>query len=331
MLNFECIIYFEHETKSFVGNYKYVAISSTSYFSNEEEKTEYNGYYLICTYTADKVPIGVSFITESDKGTINIPILSVATQPQHLNDSSITVCVIPPLLKPMHEIDLITFLSFHELIGINNFLVYDFGIANVLNSRLKELSKNNFLQSKFTYSTVPWNFPFNTININVIKDIIEADCLHRTYNKIMYIAVLSWQEYIVLNYHNSVINLLADYKSSKLLADRYKLNTLPFCTEELVNTHSANSTLIMHRKPRFDRDITDNYPIFISKPYDVLSKSNIYTQRMAKGLILAHRYKICNDIKEIQEVTNSNTFIPRFSENITNSRIFLRLTANSSH
>ncbi|KAL2732027.1 hypothetical protein V1478_004715 [Vespula squamosa] len=322
--NLQCIIYFEHETKAFVGNYKYIVISNTPYFANEEEKAGYNGYYLICAYTGNKIPIGVSFFTEFDKDDTNAPILSVVTQPQNLNNNDITVCIIPPLLKPMHEIDMITFLSFHELIGINNFIAYDFGIANMLNNRLKELSIRNVPQSNFAYTTVPWNFPFSRLDANIMRDIIEADCLHRTYNKIMYIAILSWQEYIVLNYHHSVIDLLADYKSSKLLADRYKLNSLTFCTKELDDTFSTNFTLIMYRKIQFDTDLTDHYPIFISKPHEVLSKNNVYTQKMAKDLILVHNYKTCSDVKKIQKVNIFNTSIPRFSKDIRNSPIFTR-------
>lgn len=331
VLNLQCTIFFEQETKSIIGNYKFVVITSASDFFNEEEKVDYNGYYLICTYTENKIPTGVSFLTEFDKNSINVPILPVTMQPHHLNDSGIAVCIIPPLLKPMHEIDMITFLSFHELIGINNFLAYDFGIANNFNNLLKKLAKSNISKSKFTYSTVSWNFPFSNVGIKVVKDIIEADCLHRAYNKVMYVAVLSWQEYIVLNYHNSVIKLLTDYNSLTWSGDRYKLNTLTFCIKELNNIRSTNATLIMYRKTQFDRYTRGNYPIFISKPYEVLSQSNVYTPRMAQDIILVHRYKICNDIKETKEVITSNIFIPKFSEDIRNSQIFTKFTAISSH
>ncbi|KAI4478658.1 PREDICTED: uncharacterized protein LOC106784685 [Polistes canadensis] len=326
--NLQCIIYFEHETKPFVGNYKYIVINSTPYFENEGEKAEYNGYYLICAYKENKLPVGVSFLTEFDKDSTNVPIFSVATQPRYLNGNSITVCIIPPLLKPMHEIDMITFISFHELIGVNNFIAYDFGIVNTLNNRFKELSAIYIPQSNFTYTTVPWNFPFSRLDTNIMKDIIEADCLHRTYNKMMYISILSWQEYIALNYHRSLVDLLADYSASKLLADRYKLNILTFCTKELDNNPSANFTLIMYRKLQFDTDVTGHYPIFISKPHEVLSKNNVYTQKMAKDLILVHNYKICNDVKTIQKVNVFNTSIPRFSKDIRNSPIFTRLISH---
>ena len=167
--------------------------------------TDINGYHFYCAYTQNKIPVGITFLTKSNTDLNNTPILPVKSESHNSNYTNIGMCVSPPLVKPMQLSEMISFINFHDIIGADNFIVYDFGIPNQSNSNLKELSQSQNPYWKFTYTIVPWNFPFPGTDPIVIKDLIQADCLYRTYNKVMYVITLSWEEYIVLRYHHSLV------------------------------------------------------------------------------------------------------------------------------
>ncbi|CAD1479295.1 unnamed protein product, partial [Heterotrigona itama] len=243
----------------------------------------------------------------------NIPILPIKNQSHNLNYVNIGVCITPSLTKPIQPLQMISFIQFHDIIGVDNFIVYDFGIPSQYNSNFKELSKSLNPYWKFTYTIVPWNFPFLNTHPTIIKDLIQADCLYRTYNKVMYITTLSWEEYIVLRYHHSLTDLLTDFKKSKMKADRYKLKTLTFCTQQTDINSNKNVTLMIFRKLYYDSSILDNRPIYIYNTHEVFKKNNIYTRDIGKDLVTLNRYQYCPGKSNIETGTE-DTSILRFTE-----------------
>lgn len=123
-----------------------------------------------------------------------------------------TICVAPSSEnRRMSKVDMISFLNFHELLGMDNFVVYDFGLPSHFNRALRKMSRDPNPYWKFTYATVSWSFPFADVSDELQRGIIEADCLLRTFNKTTYAVTLAWDEYLVMKYHHFVVALLKVY------------------------------------------------------------------------------------------------------------------------
>lgn len=316
--NIQCLVFFENESKPILGSFKFIPIGN-AVVSRLGENLKYGGYHFICTYTSDETPTGITFVTKSNKYLNYAPIFPIKIQPRSLSYSRIGVCVMQSSMKPTKSIDMIGFISFHALIGMDNFIIYDSGIPNKFNSRLKEMANDPISIWKFTYTVIPWNFPFMEIDQNVIREIIETDCLYRTYNNVAYAITLSWNEYVNLKYHHTTIDLLADFKQTKLIADRYKLKTTTFCTQQTDNKQYVNSTLMILKKTKTNMNILEDRSIYIHKPYLALQNSRVYVKDIGKNLIAVNQYKYCDNYKKNQEAEDLT--ILRFAEDIQNSSI----------
>lgn len=319
--NMQCLVFFENESKPILGSSKFIPIGN-AVSTNLGENSRYGGYHFVCTYTSNETPTGITFVTKSNKYLNYAPIFPIKVQPRSLSHSRIGVCVMQSSMKPTQSADMIGFISFHALIGMNNFIVYDSGISSEFNSKLKEMANDLTSFWKFTYTVVPWNFPFTEINQNVIREIIETDCLYRTYNNVAYVVALSWNEYVVLKYHHAMIDLMIDFKQTKLIADRYKLKITTFCTQQADNKKYANSTLIVLKKTKSKRNlnILEDHTIYIHKPHVTLQNSHIYTKEIRKDLVIVNQYKYCDSYKSSREVEDFT--ILRFAQDLQNSSIF---------
>lgn len=316
--NMQCLVFFENESKPILGSFKFIPIGNAIAMSLGEN-SRYGGYHFICIYTSNETPTGITFVTKSNKYLNYAPIFPIKVQPQSLSHSRIGVCVMQSSMKPIQSADMIGFISFHALIGMDNFIVYDSGISNEFNSKLKEMANDLASFWKFTYTVVPWNFPFTEIDQNIIREIIEIDCLYRTYNNVAYAIALSWNEYVVLKYHHAMIDLMADFKRTKLIADRYKLKATTFCTQQIDNKQYANSTLIMLKKTKSNVNILEDHSVYIHKPHVTLQNSHIYTKEIRKDLVAINQYKYCDSYKDSREVEDLT--ILRFAQDMQNSSI----------
>ncbi|OAD53309.1 hypothetical protein WN48_10473, partial [Eufriesea mexicana] len=316
----QCAILFENEIKPILGSFSYLLIHNNLNITNTDKNFNYKGYHFYCAYTENKIPIGVMFLIKPNSNLNDVLMLPIKNQTHNLNYANIGVCITPPFTKPIQPLQMTSFIKFHGIIGMDNFIVYDFGIPNQYNSNFKELSKSQNPYWKFTYTLVPWNFPFPNTHPTIIRDLIQADCLYRTYNKVMYIITLSWEEYIVLKYHHTLVDLMIDFKRSGLKADCYKLKTLTFCTQQ-TDASNKNVTFMIFKKLHYDSSIPDNQPIYIYNTHEVLRKNNIYTRDIGEDLVTLHRYKYCFG-KSSTETDTEDTSILRFIEDMENSQIF---------
>lgn len=320
--NVQCLVFFESESKPALGSFKFMPIGR---FILDVQGSKYRGYNFICTYTSDETPTGITFVTKSNKYLDYAPIFPIKTLPQTMSVNGIGICVLQSSTKPMRSVDMTSFISFHTLIGMDNFIVYDSGVPSEINVKLKELAKDLNSSPRFTYTVVPWNFPFVELDQNVVREIAETDCLYRTYNGIAYIVVLSWNEYVIPRYHRATIDLMMDIKLTEFSAERYKLRTTTFCTQQADNKQYVNSTLTILKKTRPSTKI-ENHPVYIYQPRRILQaelqNSQIRTKEIGKGLLTVNQYKYCDSNKENQEMEDST--ILRFAEDVQNSWILKR-------
>lgn len=316
--NMQCLIFFENESKPILGSFKFISIGN-AVVSSLRENSRYGGYHFVCTYTSNETPTGITFVTKSNKNLNYAPIFPIKIQPRSLSHSRIGICVTQSSMKPAKSIDMIGFISFHALIGMDNFIIYDSRISNKFNSRLKEIANDPISFWKFTYTVIPWNFPFMDIDQNVIREIIEIDCLYRTYNNVAYAIILSWNEYVNLKYHRATIDLLADFRQTRLVADRYKLKTKTFCTQQADHKQYVNSTLMILKKTKTNVNNLKDHSIYIHKPHVTLQNSHMYVKEIGEDLIAVNQYKYCDNYKKNQEVEDPT--ILRFAQDVQNSSI----------
>ncbi|XP_066596609.1 uncharacterized protein [Prorops nasuta] len=321
-LDIACSIFLENNITEIPGTFQYKRMQHTE----EAYNLDYSGYYFICLYDEKKLATRIKF-TISSKPASDSPIFPIKSQIHSHNLNSSVVCVAPPLKKPISNSDLFTFLNFHEMIGLGNFIVYDFGISSHLILKLKEMSNSQVPYWKLAYTTVPWNFPYTDANQNMIKDIIEADCLYRTYNKVTYSMVLSWEEYIVLKYHHLFDDLMRDFNKTFLTADKYKLKMFTFCTEQ--KDHSTNFTLSIFRKTFYNPTVIQSRSTYIYKPYETLNKANLVTRDAGKDLISINRYQSCKTNVFKHETGIYDDKILRFAPELQDTHNFRKFIDNS--
>ena len=135
------------------------------------------------------------------------------------------LCIAPPLNIPISRTKMISFLNFLELIGMNNFTVYDYGILYSFHKALRSMADESHQSWNFTNEFVSWNFSLRDILPNVKRNIFDSDCLHRTYTKVLFAATVSRQEYMVLKYHILVLDLLKKFERFKTYAYRYMIQS----------------------------------------------------------------------------------------------------------
>ncbi|XP_014478814.1 PREDICTED: uncharacterized protein LOC106746586 [Dinoponera quadriceps] len=326
VFNMQCLVFFESESKPILGNFNFVPISkyyTSNYYS--VQNFMYKGYHFVCGYSGNETATGITFVTKSNRYLNYAPIIPIKTLPQNLDDNSRTsVCVMQSSVKSMlpNTIDMMGFVSFHALVGMNNFIVYDNGIPNRFNSRLKRMANDPSSFQKFTYTVVPWNFPFTEIDETIAREIAVADCLYRSYNNVAYSVVLSWNEYVVPRYHRTTVDLIADIRRTESASDRYGLKSKFFCTQQSDNKKHVNSTLTLFKKTKTGIASKDHF-VYIYHPHEMLhaelqGRREIRTTQIGQNLISVNQYKHCDGNMKVVE--DSTVF--RFVEDLQNSWIF---------
>lgn len=315
--NVQCLVFFEDEGKPILGSFRLIPIGSAM-TSGRRESSRYIGYHFVCKYSSDKTPTGITFVTRSNKYLNYAPVLPVKALQRNRNPSrdGIGVCVMQSSNKPMQQLDMIGFISFHEVIGMDNFIIYDSGMPSEFSSIMRTIAHNT---DSFAYSIVPWNFPYTEIDANAIREIIETDCLYRTQNDVMFSIVLSWNEYVILRYHHALLDLMSDFKRHKLAADRYRLKATTFCTQQPDNKHT-DFTLTALRKTRSSvNSIAEDHHIYIQKPEVMLYNSRVYTREIGKDLLTVNQYKYCDSYKDGQGV--EDPMILNFAQKVEHSSV----------
>ncbi|EZA60899.1 hypothetical protein DMN91_008048 [Ooceraea biroi] len=318
--NVQCLVFFENEGKPILGSFRFIPIGSAI---TSKKAGKYKGYHFVCTHTSNETPTGVTFVTKSNKYLNYAPIFPIKVQPRSGKNSQnrIGMCVMQEAsTRPMRPLDMVGFISFHALGRMDNFIVYDSGISNEFNVKLREMAGDFTSPWRFTYTVVPWNFPFTELDPSVIREILEVDCLYRTHNNVGYAVTLAWNEYVILKYHRAMIDLLADFKRSKLAADRYRLKTAVFCTQQADDRRHGNLTLTVLRKTKSDdASVVGEYPVYVHKPHVTLLNTRMYTREIGRDLAVMNRYKYCDNYKDGQGTEDPS--ILRFAQDIQNSSI----------
>lgn len=320
-LNYSCHVYFDDDVESVEGKFSYKIINDTNDESVKNDGTKYIGYMLICKFIKiNKLIVGIKFnnIVHTSFEVAPITHVRVLNTANNKSKSGNVICVAPPTAGHISHANMMSFLAFHNYLGWKNMIVYDFGISHVLSNNLKRMADMSDTQWNFTFTTVPWNFPYAQISHSTIRKIIETDCIYRTYNKAILAVTLSWNEYINLRYHNSVENVLIDIanENDNLSVGKFQLSTLVYCLNDN-NDDLLISTPVMLKSTRGLRKIIHNEPHYIFKLTNILN-TNV-SQQNIDDLMYINRYQQCN-IDDRRETIDYGML--KFAEHIPGTKIF---------
>ncbi|XP_046751851.1 uncharacterized protein LOC124414813 [Diprion similis] len=328
--NINCHVFIQGVEQRVLGIFKHSRITN-SLESQSTQNLEYAAYNFICEYSQPGIPEGVSFFNKRDVFESEYPILSVQNLPHNHITNDIAICIAPPLNRSISRMDMMTFLNFHQMIGVDHFIVYDYGIPSIFTDTMKQIMNSQGLNVTFT--VVPWNFPYTRISPSISGEIAERDCLYRSYNKVKYSITLYWEEYIVLKYHHTLADLLIDFEKGLLASDHYRLDTLLFCTQQENYYQTGNTTLMIFEKTRrFSEGSMKNRHVFISKPDKTWITDNIDIDKYISSgadLINVNHYQYCSNSENEMSYTNDRS-ISKFAENILNAPIFKQYMTRQS-
>lgn len=120
------------------------------------------------------------------------------------------LCVYPDM-NAIERASIVEFLSFYQLIGFSDILIYDSGLQHrVLYLLEQALQSVNFLRS---FGVLPWNFPFD--DTVLAEEIIRRDCFYRISGHVELLANLGWNEYIFPVESHSTLSSLRKYQTGK--------------------------------------------------------------------------------------------------------------------
>lgn len=280
-LNMECKVFFGGDETA-LGTFKH---------SKFIQSSEYSGYSLSCEYHGSGKPEAVSFFMEGTSG----PILNVQNSPQALRTDAIALCVAPPLNRSISQLDMLSFLNFHHVLGVGHFIIYDYGVRSKFTDTVREIVDSRGLN--LTFTLVPWNFPFVESSQEMRNKMLETDCLHRTHNKVEYSATLHWEDYLVLKFWPTLSELLLDFEKTGQSGNRYLIDTSVFCTQQKDDEKSVANVPIVFRKTSkvTSSSILQTPYVYISKPHKVLKSGSEKARKQDPEMINVHRYMYCPD------------------------------------
>lgn len=285
--NLKCNVHLE--TKIVPGQFSYSILKNTT---DTLENDEYCGYLFKCELAEEENnPIGVRYFEATDnsdnKNSVILPLKQLSAT---LDANGYAFCILPLENKMPSELEITNFLNTHKLLGVDEFILYDYNMPIIHDKVLKNTVKS-------ICTKIPWNFPFSNIRNRIIISLMELDCLYRTYNKALYAALLSWEETIVLNYHSSLHSLMNDFKKNKMFSDRFMLNSSIFCTQNKI----AASSVLKNQKSNLK-----SRSVYIFKPDDVLDKENFKTMEVLPELVEVKRYQLCINGEQNVKQKNAN-------------------------
>lgn len=279
-----CNVYLEGEIES--GKFSYSILKNTT---DTLENDEYCGYLLKCQLAEEKKPIGVTYFESADsKSSVILPIKQLS---ESWGVSEYAFCISPLENKMPSLLEVKHFLDTHKLLGVEDFVLYDYNMPIISDHVLRNTLKTSCTK-------IGWNFPFSKIRTRIKLSLMELDCLYRTYNKATYAALLTWEESIVLNYHSSLHNLMIDFKKNKMFGDRFMLNSSIFCVQ---NNKTRSSVVIKNQKSNLK-----GRSVYIFKSVDVLDNESFKTMEVLPDLVEVKRYQLCTNGEQNEKQKHVN-------------------------
>ncbi|KAK7793626.1 hypothetical protein R5R35_004860 [Gryllus longicercus] len=294
--NFKCHVWFEDETDPVPGKFSYLLLEDKDNTVGNFKLPKgdgLNAHFLYCKPQASLgIPTGVSFYVSTTHVPFKpfIPVQSI--DDRTIVENSTLVCVAPNSLPVVSKTSVVEFLSYHQLVGINDFIVYD----RTLPSQFPVVLQNRVVQERFNLRVLflPWNFPYSAVdNDRAVRLAVEKDCVMRAWGKVRNVVVLSWNDYIVPKLFRSLAVMLDNLESDRKITLRFSLPTLVFCTD-LADDPQADSTLPMAaRKTKCLKGSGLDKMFHVYRPLSIPGNRTGSTRIVSPRIAAVHRYISC--------------------------------------
>lgn len=264
-------------------------------------------YKFICKLPrgSDK-PWTVSFTDQSTKVAQSVAVRSLdnSTAKELL---TMTLCVdLLPQKEPQirhDDFNLLQFFVHHHLVGVEEFLVYDF-------NRMSATVKRILFLNGIKLNVFPFNFPFATSSPELMRQFVEMDCLLRTSNAVKYTSVATLDEYLYTNGNlGSNPQPLLQMLKNHAFADDAKLQIASneICAHDTRRILSDNLILESENAANPSYLFRTN-AIFLRGSNSVIKTADsAKLPRLSRELAFVNHYKICNQKKKADQQTNSIT------------------------
>lgn len=190
------------------------------------------------------------------------------------------------------DFNLLQFFVHHQLIGIDEFLVYDY---DVVSPSLKQTLFSHGIK----LNIFPYNFPFEMGQRNKTRKIIELDCLLRTSNSVKYTMIATPRDYIFTNgYIGSTPQPLLQMLRNPLYGKDVKLEvaTNAICAHKMKKILSDNLLLSANAHVDLPTILYKTNLIFMRNNNAVTSHETAAT-RINKNLVFSNHYSDCESAK----------------------------------
>lgn len=320
--NFECHVWFDNGDylSSAMGRFGYTLRNIPKYYNDTIEQQEINFYELFCEPVEPITlwqPYGVLLLYKKYTTQIKtfIPLYkSVFVDRKKLD--KVVVCVKADITGASKS-SILEFLSYHQAVGVTNFIFYDNGLQYKILSVLKSvLDTENGSQ----LSVLNWNFPYNDLDAETA--VLETDCIARTGGMVQLVAILNLDEYLIPKVQYTIKEMIQKESPSPRIPVQFEIESFICCTD-LKNDKRADKswplalrkTQIMSLKVR--KQIIIQYPLGHVEP-------STHKLPLSSGVI--HIYRQCSGLKTI---TKYDPIMARFLGNFMTSKL-LRLWQSGS-
>lgn len=291
VVSFACeSVYADSQTQK--GQFRYTPVVVAP--QNESIEQEFLIYKFICKIPKDAgKPWMIRFTDLNTKTAHNVAVRDLEDN-KAKDLLTFTVCV--DLLPknephpPQDDFNLLQFFIHHHLIGIEEFLIYDFHKMSASVQRL--LFLNGIRLNVF-----PFNFPFEMSSPEVMRTFIEMDCLLRTSNAVKYTTIVSTNDYIYTNGNiGSTPQPLLQMLKNRVFEDemKFQLATNEICSQKNRKILSDNLIIESENQAEMPVYLYRTNAIFKRGKLDTVigMSSNKYT-RLNRELVFGNHYKTC--------------------------------------
>lgn len=187
----------------------------------------------------------------------------------------------------VHEFNLLQFFLHHQLLGIDEFLVYN---SAPVDTALRQI----LLSHGVRLNEFPYNFPFDYVHPSKTRKIVELDCLLRTSNSVKYTSILTPRDYLYTNGHLAAIpQPLLQMLRNPLYENNVQMDIIvnTICAHETKKILSDN--LLLSANNTDAKIVLYKTNALFNRHYNTASSQNLVPIRLNKDLIFANNYINC--------------------------------------
>lgn len=192
------------------------------------------------------------------------------------------------------ESNLLQFFLHHQLVGIDEFIVYDStGISPGLRRTL-------YLHG-IKLNLLPFNFPYDVAQLAKIQKLIQMDCLLRTSNAVKYAVVSTAHDFLYTN-GNLLARpqpLLQMLKNPLYGTDvQFDIVGHPICRHPAKKILSDNLILSTNVTIGSNKAVLYKTNYIFTKNSNKASNQNSINSQLQKNLIFYNHYRDCGDVEQ---------------------------------